>query len=120
MTHAYDDTREKAEATYRRIHANGEQTFVHIISCGERYIVIAADVDPRNYEGVEGELIDYASTKRGAKDKARAWMEQHPKGIVGDSGGGSGRIMGFFKKLNDYGNSMAEQQDSETDNEVIE
>lgn len=112
MTHAYQDTSESIATSFRRIHANGEETHVHIVSAGERYVVIAADVDPREFEAVAGECIAYAPTLEVAHERATAWMEQRSKGVLGeaDSGGGSSKIMDMIRKLNDYGNSLADQQ----------
>lgn len=109
MTHAYQDTTESVVESHKRIHDNGEETHVHILSCGERYLVLAGDVDPREFGAVAGEAIGYEPTKESAHERATAWMEQHPKGIA-DGGSSGSRIVGALKKLNDYGDSLAEQQ----------
>ena len=111
MSHAYNDTKEEMVTSFRRIHANGEQTAVHIISSGnERYVTVAVDVDPRDFSPVASEAIGYDPTIESAHERATAWMEANPKGVAGENGDSSG---GFLKKLfhriNDYGNELQKQ-----------
>lgn len=119
MTDIYSSTKEDIVKTYRRIHANGEQTHVAIITVGEdNYAAIAYDVDPRDYDPVAGEIIAFDPTLEGAVERADRWMDTHPKGILGgqeddDSGGLWSAVMRGLKKLNDYGNDMIEEQQKE-------
>lgn len=115
MNDLYGDTKEDIVKTYRRIHANGEQTHVAIISVGEDdYAAISYDVDPRDYDPVAGKLIAFDPTLEGAVERADRWMETHPKGILGtqdeDGDGLWDSVMRALKKLNDYGNDMIEEQ----------
>lgn len=114
MTHAYQDATEKVAQSWKRIHANGEETHVHILTAGERHAAIAVDINPIDFEIVDSAVISYSPTKEGATEQAYAWMEQHPKGVAGGGGGGS-RLMGLLKKINDYGENLADQQNTDTD-----
>lgn len=112
----YTETDETVHDTYRRVHANGEQTHVVILSAGSNYhVAVAYDIDPAEVEPVGGECIAYDPTLEGARERARRWMERNPKGVLGESeSGGSGkRIVGAIvkgaNKLNDYGNQHVEQ-----------
>jgi len=101
MSHAYNTTTESAIESYKRIHGNGEETHVHILSCGDRYLVVAADVDPREFQPVAGETVGYEPTEESAHERATAYMEQHPKGVLeNDSGRGIlEKILDGLKKL---------------------
>lgn len=116
MSHAYQYSDEDHVKSWKRIHGNGEETHVHIVSCGERYVVLAGDVDPREFAAVGSGAIAYSPTLEAAQERAEAWMEQHPKGILGESessGGVGSKLIGALRKLNDYGNSLQEQQTAE-------
>lgn len=112
MTNPYTQTKEDIAASYRRIHGNSEQTHIAVLSAGENaYVAVAYDVDPREYEPVAAEIIAYDPTIDGVVQKADRWMETHPKGVLGESesGGGGSRVLSALKKLNDYGNNLADQ-----------
>lgn len=117
--HTYNETDASdggIEVAYHRVHATSEQTHVYVAACGDSYVAIAIDVDPREYETVAGHLIAYDPTQEGAERRAERWMENYPKGILGavdeeDGGGGIGqRLVGGLQRLNDYGNRLADQQ----------
>jgi len=86
MSHAYQDSRQDIIDSHKRIHSNGEETHIHVLSAGERYAVVAFDVDPREYDAVDAECVAYTPTVEAAQERAQAWMEQHPKGVAGGSG----------------------------------
>lgn len=111
----YSETTNDAVNSWARIHGNGEQTHVHIVTIADDYAAVALDVDPREYEPVAAELLAFDPTLEGAMERARRWMETHPKGVLGDAAGDGGGGMGSavvegLKKLNDYGNNLADQQ----------
>lgn len=114
MSHAYTESDETIVHSYRRIHANGEQTHVHILSTGDRYTVVAADVDPREFVPVAGETIGYEPTVESAQERAQAWMEANSKGIAESDGKGN-VIVRLLKKLNDYGNDLQQTQTEDND-----
>lgn len=112
----YNDTDDDLVATYRRVHANGEQTHVAVLSAGSNdYVAVAYDIDPRDYVPVAAECVAFDPTLEGVCERARRWMQQHPKGVAGadesgEGGGSGGRMLGAVmqmgKKLNDYGNQQ--------------
>jgi len=110
MTHAYTDTdgEESILDAYQRVHANGEQTHVHITTAGDRYAVVAVDLDPRDYDAPAAEPIAYSPTLGAAREQARTWMEQHPKGVLQDAGGTSwtAKLWSALQKLD-----MSDQQE---------
>lgn len=110
----YNPTSNDSVKAWARIHGNGEQTHVHVLDVGDDYIVVAVDIDPRDYEPVASDLLAYDPTLEGAVERAQRWMESNPKGIAGGdgqaNGSGGSKLMGALKKLNDYGNSLADQQ----------
>jgi len=117
MSRAYNDTHEDIAKSYRRIHGNGEETHVHILTCGEdRYVVLAADVDPREYQGGGAACLGYEPSIDAAHERAQAWMEQHPKGVAPGDDDGPGlaaRIWGALQKLD-----QSETQDETEDTNV--
>lgn len=103
MSEAYSDVGGHVERSWRRVHANSEQTYVYVVSTGDAgYAAIAADVDPREYKPVEAEIIAYDPTLEGAIERAERWMEQNRKGVASSSSGGVLRKL--YEKLNDFGN----------------
>jgi hypothetical protein len=89
--HAYNDTTNDIAKSWCRVHANGEQTHVYLLSCDDSdYTAVAVDVDPREYDAVAAEVIEYTSALEAACASAQAWMAQHPKGIVGAGDGDDG------------------------------
>lgn len=98
MSHAYT---KEARDGWRRIHANGEETHVRLLDCGDRCVVVAFDVDPREFAAVASECIAYSPTRDAAKERAVAWMEQNPRGVAGDGGGGgfASKMVSGLKKL---------------------
>jgi len=125
VTLPYTDSDEDVVKTYRRVHANGEQTHVALLSAGsDDYVAVAYDIDPREYRPVAAECVAFDPTLEGVCERARRWMQRHPKGVAEASDGGSdggGRVMGAVmkmgKKLNDYGNQQIEQvQESQQQN----
>jgi len=116
MSHAYNDNPEDIAKSYRRIHANGEETHVHILSCGEdRYVVVAADVDPREFAGGGAACLGYAPSIDAAHERAEVWMEQHPKGVAPDGDDGPGlaaRIWGALQKLDQSENQQTEDNNA--------
>lgn len=119
MSHAYTEAREGLVGTYRRVHANGEQTYVYIVSAGESaYVGVVADVDPREYEGVSGEVVAYDPTLEGVQARVERWLQSNPKGLAGSSGGASGllgRLLGVLRRVDDYGSGLAQQGEVESD-----
>lgn len=110
MTHAYDPG-EYADTvrTYRRVHATSEQTHI-LMTCldDEHWIAVAVDTDPRSYEPVASELIAYDPTRTGAEKHAERWMQDNPKGVAANSGGGI--LRRALSKLAAWGEQMNEQQ----------
>lgn len=108
----YNDMDATVADAYARIHGNGEQTHVAIVSAGDGYVAVAYDIDPREFEPVEAEIIAYDPTISGCQTRAERWMEQHPKGILGEEGGGGiwASIADGLKRLNDYGDDLVEEQ----------
>lgn len=118
MTSLYDQTSDDVVATHRRVHANGEQTHVAILSVSERdYAAVAFDLNPADFEPVAAACVGYDPTLEGITERAERWMDTHPRGVLGgegeDSGGGS-KVLAYLKrvamKLNEYGNQQIEQQ----------
>lgn len=111
----FTETDESVLDTYRRVHGNGEQTHVAVLSAGEsRYVAVAYDIDPVELAPGAAECVAYDPTLEGVRERARRWMERNPKGVIGDAeDGGSGRLTGSIikglKKMNDYGNQQVEQ-----------
>lgn len=116
MEHIYRENSAEILDSYKRIHGNYEETHVHIIhSDGGDFAVVAVDVDPRESVGVASECVAYAPTRDGAQQRAQEWMGDNPKGVAGGGSGDNigGRLVGVLKKLNDYGESLADQQQTE-------
>lgn len=116
MALPYTDTDDDLVHTYRRVHANGEQTHVAVLTAGDsRYVAVAYDIDPAELVPVGAECVAFDPTLEGVVERARRWMEQHPKGVLGDEQGGGrgsklvGAIVKGANKLNDYGNQQMEQ-----------
>lgn len=114
----YSDASGTTKDAWARVHGNGEQTHVVLLSVGnDSHVAVAYDIDPRSFEPLAAEAIAYDPTIEGCRTRATRWMEEHPKGILGDgSGGGSGvvsKMVDGVKKLNEYGNDLAEQQAAE-------
>lgn len=107
--HAYEPGENRVVDSFRRIHANSEQTHVIVVETGEDYAAIAYDIDPREYEPVASEIIAYDPTKAGAKQRASRWCQENPKGI-GRQSGGPGLLRRVLSKLNSYGQTLADQQ----------
>ena len=114
MSDLYDETDDDVVRTYRRVHANGEQTHVAVLSVSDRdYAAVAYDLNPAAFESVATEAIGYDPTLEGIHERTERWLEAHPKGVLGgngeDSGGGRG-IVAYLKrvavKLNEYGNEQ--------------
>lgn len=108
MPHAYTSSEESLAKSYQRIHANSEQTHVHILSVGDSaYAAVAFDVDPREYEPVDAEIIAYDPTLDGVVARTDRWLETNPKGIASESSGGLwARLLGLLEHLDDYGTEM--------------
>lgn len=121
MTLPYNDTDDDLVKTYRRVHANGEQTHVAILSAGsDYYVAVAYDIDPRDFIPVAAECVAFDPTLEGVCERAQRWMERHPKGVMGEneSGGGSRFMSAIVKganKLNDYGNQQVQQMQEQQD-----
>lgn len=115
----YHQTSEDVVRTYRRIHGNGEQTHVVIMSVGDRdYAAVAYDIDPSEFSEGHAETIAYDPTIEGVVERAERWMERNPKGVLqsmgggeDDSGGGKTweRVKAMAGKLNEYGNEQRKQ-----------
>jgi hypothetical protein len=113
MTDLFPESESGIVNSYERIHANSEQTHVHILRLDEdRYVVVATDVDPVDFQPGQSETIAFCPTRKGARKHAKRWMEQNAKG-VGSSGSGS-RIVTALQKLNEYGNKMQDNQQQES------
>lgn len=115
----YDDTDDEIVRTHGRVHANGEQTHVAIMSCGERhYVAVAYDIRPADFTPIAAQAVAYDPTIEGATQRAENWMENNPKGVApgedsDDSSGVLRTLKGAGQKLNDYGNTLAEKQQQE-------
>lgn len=115
--HNYQDTRDEAVHTYGRVHGNGEQTHVSILSCGsDHYVAVAYDVDPGDFEPIAAECVAYDPTLEGAVERAKRWMERNPKGVAyqeGNGDGGENKILAFLKRMarnvNEYGNQQMDE-----------
>lgn len=116
----YTPTDEDLVESHRRVHGNGEQTHVHVLTAGERaYVAVAVDVDPREYGPVTAELVAYDPTLEGARERTERWLEAHPKGVLGAEPGESGHerrgqaiIQGFWrflKRVNEHGNKQVRE-----------
>lgn len=112
MPNPYNPTDEEVARSYRRIHANSEQTHIAILSAGDSaYVAVAYDVDPVEFRPVAAECIAYDPTIDGVAQKADRWMETHPRGVADDDDtGGASRLWGILQKLNDYGTRLVENQ----------
>lgn len=117
MVTIYDETDDDVVRTFRRVHANSEQTHVAIVSVGERdYAAIAYDIDPAEFHPIAAECVAYGPTVEGVNERAERWMDTHAKGIApaqnGESGGSGmwSAVKRMAKKMNDYGNDMMDQQ----------
>jgi len=85
MSHAYHDATEDIVTSYKRIHANDEQTTVYILSAGDEwYVSVAADVDPVEGEPGAGEVIAYSPTIDGIHQRTERWLETHSRGVGAD------------------------------------
>lgn len=109
----YDDTADKVVATFGRIHGNGEQTHVAVLSRGQNaYVAVAYDIDPGDYEPVAAAAIAHDPTLEGVEARAKRWMEQNPKGVAPEGGGadgGPGLLRRIVAKLLDFGERRAEK-----------
>jgi len=95
MSHAYQDASEDIVTSYKRIHANDEQTTVYILSAGDEwYLAVACDVDPVDAEPGAAELIGYSPTIDGIHQHTERWLETHSRGVGADDSGG-----GIIKKV---------------------
>jgi light-regulated signal transduction histidine kinase (bacteriophytochrome) len=116
MPEFYTDHGESVIDSYRRVHGNGEETHILIVSCNERYVALAYDVDPRDFEPVASHLISYSPTQQAAEERVRVWMENNPKGVAydqeDDSEGIGAKIWNALKKLDQ---SAEPTQDSNND-----
>jgi len=102
ITHAFREGEENVVETYVRTHANGEQTYVYLVSCGDQYSAIAIDVAPREIQPIASYLIATKGTLKRTRREAEIWMEDNAKGIApedSDSGGFLGRIVGALSAL---------------------
>ena len=106
-------------SSYRRVHANSEQTHVVIAAISDQsYVAFAYDIDPRDYDAVAGELIGYEPTLDGAQTRAQQWMHQHPRGIGADEDGGGGigaKLFGFLKQLDQSATPAPDPSNSHSD-----
>lgn len=85
---------------WQRVHANGERTNVYVLPMGERYVAVAVDVNPMEYEGVASEILGYAPTETDAEQRAKNWMENNPKGVAAKGGSGTfGKLLTGLQKL---------------------
>lgn len=112
MALPYDDTAEDVVATYRRVHGNGEQTHVAVLSAGrEHYAAVAYDLDPVTFTPVAAEAVAYDPTLDGCVERAQRWMDQHPKGVAddGDGGGWMDKLWAVLKRLDEYGNEQLDE-----------
>ena len=88
MSHAYQDASEDIVTSYKRIHANDEQTAVYILSMGDEwYLSVACDVDPVDAQPGAAELIGYAPTIDGIHKHTERWLETHSRGVMSDEDG---------------------------------
>lgn len=114
MPTVYSEGEAAVERAWHRVHGNSEQTHVLVVDLGEHYAAVALDVDPREFDPVAADILAFDPTPEGAQTRAERWMETHPKGILGDGGDGGGgiggKLVGGLRKLNDYGNDLAQQQ----------
>lgn len=115
MPETFAEADDAAVRSFRRVHANGEQTRVLVVKVADRdYAAIAYDLDPSDFTPLAAECIAYDPTVEGATERAERWMQAHPKGVLGagDDDGGS-RWLDVLKriagKINEYGNEQIEQ-----------
>lgn len=118
MSDLYSETDDDVVRTYRRVHANGEQTHVAIVSASERdYAAVAYDLRPGDFTPLAAEAIGYDPTLEGIRERVERWLDEHPKGVLGGDSGESGDggrdwkklFMKVLKGLNDYGNKQRDQ-----------
>lgn len=109
--HAYQDYEHGYAHSWKRIHGNAEETHVFIMEQTDDYLVLAMDIDPRDWEPVAAEAVAYEPTLEGAVKRSESWMRENPKGIAGGEDGS--RIMGALKKIaektDDYGSQQVEE-----------
>jgi len=66
----YDETDDDVVRTYRRVHGNGEQTHVAVLSVSDRdYAAVAYDLNPAAFEPVAAEAIGYDPTLEGIHER---------------------------------------------------
>ncbi|TQQ78596.1 hypothetical protein EGH24_13825 [Halonotius terrestris] len=95
---------------WQRVHANGEQTRVVIEPWGDAFAVIAADIDPADFEGLAAEVVAVDPTVDGAEERARRWLAANPKGVAPGQGSITGRLWSIINRLD----TSAQQAGSET------
>lgn len=84
---------------WQRVHANGEQTRVVILPWGDAFAVIAADIDPADFEGLAAEVVAVDPTAAGAEERARRWLTANPKGVAPGGDGFASRLWNGIKRL---------------------
>lgn len=88
----YDEVDEgDVVASWKRTHKNDEQTWVSIAQVAGKYLVVVVDVDRYGREVLDEEIVATTYTDEEAREKAKSWMDENPKGL---GGGGLGGLLG--------------------------
>lgn len=106
MTGVFTGVDDDSITAWERVHANGERTQVYVLPVDERFVSVAVDVDPVEFSTGAAAVIAYSPTETDATAHAKRWMEQHPRGVEGGSGGSGtlGKVLGGLQKLDQSAN----------------
>lgn len=77
----YNRTASGESHRYETTHQNDERTAVVVTPAFDGWVVLAVDLPANGFDALAETVVAVCATEKEADKRAKAWCEEHPKGV---------------------------------------